>query len=51
VRLCKEHDALAEVLEWGTQDLGEPNTKRLPLRQPSKGFIINEVLKAEFAFA
>ena len=52
VRMYEEHDVLAEVLEWARKDLGEPNTKRLPSGPPQKGSLkINEVLKAEFAFA
>jgi DNA-directed RNA polymerase, mitochondrial len=51
-RMYKQHDVLAEVLEWARKDLGEPNTKRLPTGPPEKGSLnINEVLKAEFAFA
>ena len=47
-RMYKQHDVLAEVLEWARKDLGEPNTKRFG----RKGSLnINEVLKAEFAFA
>ena len=52
MRMYEEHDVLAEVLEWAREDLGEPNTKRLPSGPLQKGPLnINEVLKAEFAFA
>jgi DNA-directed RNA polymerase, mitochondrial len=52
VRMYKEHDVLAEVLEWARKDLGEPSNKRLPSGPPQKGSLnINEVLKAAFAFA
>jgi DNA-directed RNA polymerase len=52
VKMYQEHDVLAKVLEWARKDLGEPNTKRLPSGPPQKGSLnINEVLKAEFAFA
>jgi DNA-directed RNA polymerase len=52
VRMYEEHDVLAEVLEWARKDLSEPNTTRLPPGPPQKGSLnINEVLKAEFAFA
>jgi DNA-directed RNA polymerase, mitochondrial len=52
VRMYEQHDVLAEVLEWARKDLGELNAKQLPSGPPQKGSLnINEVLKAEFAFA
>jgi DNA-directed RNA polymerase len=51
VRLYREHDVLAEVFEWARKELG-PDAKQLPSGPPQKGSLdINEVLKAQFAFA
>jgi DNA-directed RNA polymerase len=48
VKMYKEHDVLHEVLDCARQDLG---SRELPA-EPSKGDLkIEEVLKAEFAFA